>query len=70
MSTKKYARFVQRELDAAGLTTERVEQGKHLKFFVNTPSGRALLVTSVSPSDQRSALACRAQIRRLARRQK
>jgi hypothetical protein len=68
MSIRKHQRFVQRELDAAGLTTDRVEHGKHIKFYVNTPSGPAVLVTGKTPSDHRAALACRAQIRRLARR--
>ena len=38
-----------------GITLERVEKIKHYKLFLDTPSGKRILVVSVSTSDKRRA---------------
>ena len=37
-STTKLRRQVLHELDQAGLTVDRIEKGRHVKFYVTTPS--------------------------------
>ena len=40
---------------ALGLTVERIEQGKHFKFYLDTPQGKKTLTVSITPSDSRVA---------------
>jgi hypothetical protein len=37
-----------------GCRVEKVSRGKHFKFFLDTPSGKKILVCSVTSSDARA----------------
>lgn len=36
------------------ISVDRIERGKHFKIYLDTPSGKRMLLVSVSPSCQRA----------------
>lgn len=67
MSTKKDLRETISIIEEFGLTIVCVEHSKHLKIHVEYKGCRRKIVHPVSSSDQRSILARRTFIRKLAR---
>ena len=50
-----------------GCRVERVERGKHFKFYLDTPTGKRILVCSVSASDRRASANNRTLLRQWGR---
>jgi len=54
-------------VEQAGSTVDRVERGKHFKFYLSTPAGKQVLVVSITASDKRAELNNRSILRRWAK---
>ena len=63
-STTKRRRLVLHELEQAGLTVDRIKKGRHVKFYITTPSGPQILVTASTASDCRSMANTKARMAR------
>lgn len=51
-----------------GSRVERVERGEHFKFFLDTPTGKQMMVCSVSASDHRAQQNIRKLLRQWGRK--
>jgi hypothetical protein len=65
--TDRIVKKIYEMVEQSGSTVDRVERGKHFKFYITTPTGKQILTVSVSSSDGRSEQNNRGLLRRWAR---
>jgi hypothetical protein len=69
MSTNRNVREFTSFIKNLGLTVEKVEQNRHVKFHIKAPDGRTKTFSfPVSPSCHRGLKNCYADVRRFANR--
>jgi hypothetical protein len=70
MSTSRNVREFTSYVKDLGLTIEKVEQNRHVKFHIRAPDGRKkVLCFPVSPGCHRALKNCYADIRRFAHKE-